>query len=125
MTEQDVELRDCPSCGTRSRIITRGDARGTVVSACCEAELPESPGTEDVPVVLVERGRLVCPYPDCGAPDQLIELDVATRANQLSLGENGQIVAYTGDSQWESDGYQCGRCSRPVSLPNGATVTHI
>lgn len=115
---QDVERRGCPSCGAYSRIITRGDARGTIVSACCETKLP------DEPVVLVQDGKLVCPYSDCSAVDQIIELDVATRANELSLGESGTIVAHVGDYRWESDGFECSMCSRRVILPDGLSIEH-
>ncbi|MFD8529489.1 hypothetical protein ACFV0L_18915 [Streptosporangium canum] len=124
-----MERRECPTCGTNSRIITRGDSRGTIVSKCCAAllsgeddELPDD--EDDEPTVLVEDGKLVCPYTDCRAVDEIAELDVATRSNELSISEPGVISASLGDSSFESDGFECQQCSRPVSLPDGYEVIH-
>ncbi|WP_433259241.1 hypothetical protein ACQPYK_49595 (plasmid) [Streptosporangium sp. CA-135522] len=111
----------CPTCGETSRIITRGDSRGTIVSACCEAVIPEK---NDEPAVLVEDGKLVCPYGDCGATNQIFELDVATRSNHLVIDdeETSAIKACTGDSSFETDGYECDGCARAVALPDGYEV---
>lgn len=109
---------ECPRCGNLSGIIIRGDAHGTTVSACCEALIPEL--NEDA-TVLVEDGTLRCPYGDCGAADQIFELDVATRDNHLSIDpdEPGVIKVSLGDHNFESEGYQCGQCLRSVSIPDG------
>ncbi|MEU7911399.1 hypothetical protein [Microbispora bryophytorum] len=113
----------CPRCGETSGLITRGDAAGSIVTACCEALIAEL--NDDAPV-LIEDGTLRCPYADCGATDQIFELDVATRDNQLSIDpeQPGQIKASLGDHQFESDGYQCGQCLRSVTLPDDYEVIH-
>ncbi len=83
------------------------------------------PEQNDEMPVLIEDGHLVCPYGDCGAADQIFELDVATRDNQLSVGEEpGVIKGSLGDHTFESEGYQCGQCLRMVSLPGGYEVIH-
>ncbi|MEU7891773.1 hypothetical protein AB0B45_02785 [Nonomuraea sp. NPDC049152] len=116
------ETRVCPRCGERSRIITCGDSDGTIVSACCEAVIPD---LNDSPTVLIEDGKLVCPFGDCGAADQVIELDVATRENRLSIDEEGTIVAHLGDSEFEGDGFECQQCARSVSMPGGDEIVHV
>ncbi|NRQ31225.1 hypothetical protein HII36_05160 [Nonomuraea sp. NN258] len=72
----------------------------------------------DEPHALVRDGVLVCPHPDCGAVDQIVELDVATRSNELEIVGPGAIAAYCGDSTFEGDGFECDVCSRRVSLPD-------
>jgi len=120
-SEEDVERRICPSCGTNSRIITRGGSSGTIVSACCEAVIPE---LNEEATVLIEDGKLICPYGDCGAADDIVELDVASRENELSLSEDGTITAHLGDHSFENDGFECRQCTRQVSLPDGSNITH-
>jgi hypothetical protein len=102
-------------------IISHGDPDGTIVSACCEAVIPE---LNDEATVLIEDGKLVCPYSDCGATDEIVELDVATRENELSISEDGLISAHLGDSTFESDGFECHQCLRRVSLPDSAEIAH-
>lgn len=126
-----VERRICPSCGRNSRIITHDDSRGTIVSKCCEVplpgmndELPDDQDEDDEPTVLIEYGKLICPYTGCSATDQIIELDVATRDNELSVSEDGAIIAHLGDYSFESDGFECQQCAGRVSLPDGYEIVH-
>ncbi|MFD0659685.1 hypothetical protein [Thermocatellispora tengchongensis] len=74
--------------------------------------------------VLIYDGKLICPYGDCGAADEIVELDVATRENALSISDDGKISAHLGDSTFESDGFECSQCRRPVSMPDGYEITH-
>ncbi|SDL75861.1 hypothetical protein SAMN05421874_128118 [Nonomuraea maritima] len=121
----DVERRICPSCGTNSRIITRGDSRATIVSKCCEAPLSgTADDQDDEPAVLVLDGKLVCPYADCSATDEIVELDVATRSNELTIIRPGVISVALGDSCFENDGFECEQCSRRVSLPDGYELSY-
>ncbi|GAA4946611.1 hypothetical protein HD597_006834 [Nonomuraea thailandensis] len=78
----------------------------------------------DEPEVLIEDGKLVCPWPNCRAVNNIVELDVASRENVLSLSENGVITAHLGDSSFESDGYECLACNRAVSIPDSHEITH-
>ncbi|MFG3438407.1 hypothetical protein ACGF0J_14280 [Nonomuraea sp. NPDC047897] len=87
-------------------------------------ELPNDQDEDDEPTVLIEDGKLVCPYPDCSATDQIIELDVATRDNELCVSEDGAIIAHLGDYSFESDGFECQQCARRVSLPDGYEIVH-
>ncbi|MEU1880903.1 hypothetical protein ABZ470_26650 [Streptosporangium sp. NPDC020072] len=125
--DSQVERRPCPSCGTCSRIITRGDSRGTIVSKCCEATLDSGADEGDEgnePEVLIENGTLVCPWLDCRATDNIVELDVASRENVLYLSENGVIAAHLGDSSFENDGFECLTCNRAVSIPDAYEIIH-
>ncbi|WP_214317119.1 hypothetical protein [Nonomuraea sediminis] len=115
------ETRMCPTCGERSRIITRGDSDGTIVSACCEAVIPD---LNDAPTALVEDGKLVCPFGDCGAADDIVELDVATRSNEMTITEPGVISVSLGDGYFEGDGFECQQCTRRVSLPDGYELNY-
>ncbi|WP_433355478.1 hypothetical protein ACQP25_16840 [Microtetraspora malaysiensis] len=65
------------------------------------------------------RNIYVDPSPNCGAADQIVELDVATRSNELEIVGLGEILAGCGDSTFEGDGFECQQCSRRVSLPDG------
>ncbi|WP_433426208.1 hypothetical protein ACQP1V_42980 (plasmid) [Microtetraspora malaysiensis] len=76
----------------------------------------------DEPNSLVRDGVLVCPFPDCGAADRIVEIDVATRANTLEIVGPGEIVAACGDSQFDGDGFECTACSRRVSLPDAFEI---
>jgi hypothetical protein len=76
----------------------------------------------DEPNALVREGVMVCPYPDCGTADRIVELDVATRTNQLRIVAPGEITAGTGDGTYETDGYECEVCCRRVSLPDGYEI---
>ncbi|MFI6497104.1 hypothetical protein [Nonomuraea typhae] len=76
----------------------------------------------DEPNALVREGVMICPYPDCGTADRVVELDVATRTNQLEIVAPGEIAAGTGDGTYETDGYECEACSRRVSLPVGYEI---
>ncbi|MFB4284800.1 hypothetical protein ACBJ59_56700 [Nonomuraea sp. MTCD27] len=76
----------------------------------------------DEPNALVRDGVMVCPYPDCEAADQIVELDVATRSNRLEIVAPGEIAAGTGDGTYVNDGFECEVCSRRVSLPVGYEV---
>ncbi|MFG1965742.1 hypothetical protein [Nonomuraea sp. NPDC049028] len=116
-----LDREESPRCGEESSVITRGELDSSIVSACCETLIP---WLNEEATVLVEDGKLVCPYGDCGAADDIAELDVATRTNELTISAPGHISASLGDSTFESDGFECQRCTRRVSLPDGYELTH-
>ncbi|GLX06682.1 hypothetical protein [Microbispora sp. NBRC 16548] len=114
---------NCPKCGKTSDIVLMElpDDKSSIVSACCEALIPHL--NEDAPVLIVD-GHLVCPYGDCGAVGEIVELDVATRDNELSIDPDqpGVIKASLGDHSFEADGYECRKCTRSVTIPNGYEI---
>ncbi|MEV4472885.1 hypothetical protein [Nonomuraea sp. NPDC049504] len=112
---------ECPKCGDTSGVVVLADREDTIVSACCEAVIPE---LNDGATILVEDGKLVCPYGDCGAADQILELDVATRSNDLTISEPGVIKVSLGDGSFERDGFECQQCMRSVSLPDGYELSY-
>ncbi|GII42880.1 hypothetical protein [Planotetraspora phitsanulokensis] len=74
------------------------------------------------PRALVRDGVLVCPYPDCGVADDIVELDIATRQNELDIVGPGEIAASMGDGNFEGDGFECNTCNQPVELPDGFEI---
>ena len=78
----------------------------------------------------------VCPWPDCGAEDQLLEVDDSRRANEVAVaagadrdlrledgafvyGNAGDVSAEVSlaDSDHQHVGWLCRACRRPVRLP--------
>ncbi|WP_431928745.1 hypothetical protein [Nonomuraea jabiensis] len=79
---------------------------------------------DDKPPALVRDGKLVCPYRDCAAEDQIIEIDVATRTNELTIEGPGRIKVGLGDGRFDHECYECAQCVRPVSLPDGHELVY-
>lgn len=73
-----------------------------------------------------DRGQLICPYEDCAALNNIVEIDRAERANE-SLDvviENGVLVHVTwrdSKREFHHQGYQCSVCNREVTLPDNPT----
>jgi hypothetical protein len=91
---------------------------------CNDLTFHDEEHEDDEPTVLIENSRLVCPYRICGAADEIVELDVATRSHGLTITEPGVIGVSLGDSYFESDGFECQQCHRRVSLPDGYELSY-
>ncbi|GGS85066.1 hypothetical protein GCM10010156_49590 [Planobispora rosea] len=111
----------CPTCGRRPGVFTGGDADSATVPACCASVTPTVDGAA---MVLIQDGKLTCPYDDCGAADDIVELEVASRTNELTITEPGLITVSLGDGGFETDAFECQRCGRGVSLPDGYAYVH-
>ncbi|MEU4576025.1 hypothetical protein [Nonomuraea sp. NPDC023979] len=74
------------------------------------------------PNVVIRNNSLLCPYRDCGAANEIVELEVATRRNELEITANGTLTVLVGNHRFVSDGYECGVCSRPVRIPDGHSI---
>lgn len=63
--------------------------------------------------------RMVCPYPGCLALDDIRQVAAMVRWNGVEyIEEIGGIAIYEGrGAEDEDQGFICGACERPVSLP--------
>lgn len=74
----------------------------------------------DYPDDLMGEPILVCPHEGCHAEDDIRQVDVVTRWNNLRLNgsHNGVVISDGGSDDGEDHGYLCGSCERPVSFPD-------
>lgn len=90
------------------------------VVAETEATLPE---TREWTAQQID-GEWVTKCPHCGATDEIYEVDRAIRWNSLSFNSSGKVYAYTGDYEFESDGWICGGCcSTDLEAPPDFEIT--
>lgn len=66
------------------------------------------------PTARIVEGELMCPV--CSSTGRIIEVDVATRGNDLTVSD-GLIFAGTGDINFDHDRTVCERCASTVRLP--------
>jgi hypothetical protein len=74
-------------------------------------------------VVLTKHGRLRCPV--CGLKDAIVEVDIATRCNDIYVDEHGgelRLRVNVADTEFEHDRYACAGCDTTVQLPKRSVV---
>ncbi|MGZ0153766.1 hypothetical protein ACXJJ3_42320 (plasmid) [Kribbella sp. WER1] len=73
----------------------------------------------DYPDDLMGEPFLICPHPGCDAEDDIRQVDVVTRWNNLRFNRShdGVVISDGGSDDGEDHGYLCGSCERPVSFP--------